>query len=177
MEVFIVEAIDPFSPKMGGGEVYSRNLMEYLASNGVGVTLLGVCHSNSSPPNNKLNFIPVARKARLTGYEYFLRLMAKIPFTRIPASTIIHVQRPEYMLPFILFHWKNPKMVTLHGRILEGVKLKKSKVIRLIYQMVESFVLQHSDMIIAVDEATREFYKRQYPQIAAKISVIPIGII
>lgn len=176
MEVFILEDIDPSLPKMGGTGAYCRNLLEYLSKSGIGVTLLGVCHGNSLPPNDKLNFIPVARKARLTGYEYFLRLMAKIPFTRILASTIIHVQRPEYMLPFVLFHWKNPKMVTLHGRILEGIKLKRKKIIRLIYQIVESFALQHSDMIIAVDETTREFYRHQYPNLVSKIRVIPIGI-
>ncbi|MCJ7635675.1 glycosyltransferase family 4 protein [Candidatus Bathyarchaeota archaeon] len=171
-----MESIDPSLPTIGGIEVYSLNLLEYLLKAGVGVTLLGFCRSRSLHSNDKFTFIPVARNARLTGYEYFLMLMAKTPFMRIPISTIIHAQRPEYMLPFVLFHRKNPIIVTLHGRILAGIRLKRRKIVRLTYEVVESFALKHGDIIIAVDESTREFYQQEYPQLAAKIRVIPTGI-
>ncbi len=176
MKVLIVEGLDPSLPTMGGTGAYSWNLLEYLSKTGIGATLLGVCQSNSVLTNNKFTFIPVASKTSLTTYEYLLRLIAKIPFMRIPVSAIIHTQRVEYMLPFVLFHRKNPRMVTLHGRILEGIRLKRRRIVRLIYGMVESFSLKHSDIIIAVDEATREFYQQQYPQLTVKIKVIPIGI-
>jgi len=171
-----VECIDPSQPTMGGSEVYTQNLLEHLLKAGIGVILAGILRTGSLPADVKFTFVPIARKTSLTGYEYFLRLMAKIPFTRIQASAIIHTQRVEYMLPFVLFHRKNPRMITLHGRILEGIRLKRRMIVRLIYGIVESFALKHSDMIIAVDEATREFYQREYPGLAEKIRVIPIGI-
>ncbi|MHB8104700.1 MAG: glycosyltransferase family 4 protein [Dehalococcoidales bacterium] len=176
MDVIIIEAIDPSQPIMGGGEVYSQNLLEYLLKTGVRVTLLGVCHGSSLLTNDKLTFLPVTRKISLTGYEYFLRLMAKTPFMRIPVSAIIHAQRPEYMFPFVLFHWQHPKIITLHGTVLKGIRLKRKKIVRFIYEIVESFTLKHSNMIIAIDEATRQFYQQRYPRLAAKIKVIPVGI-
>jgi L-malate glycosyltransferase len=176
LEVFIIEAIDPALPTMGGGETYSRNLIEYLSMHQAKPTLVGICHGNNVPLNNRVAFIPISRGKSSTGYQYFLRLMAKTPFIKIPASALIHAQRPEYMFPFVIFKRRNPKIITLHGRILEGVRLKRKKIIRSLYEIVESSALKHSDMIIAVDETTREFYQQQYPWIAEKMRVIPVGI-
>lgn len=176
MEILIVEAIDPSLSKMGGGEIYTKNLIEYLTKNGIKVTLLGVDYSRKPITNDKLTFLPVAHKTSLTGYEYFLRLMVKTPLMRIPVSTVIHAQRPEYMLPFILFHRRNPKIITLHGSILKGIRLKRIKIVRLVYKAVESLVLKYCNLIIAVDESTKGFYQQHYTQLAEKIKVIPVGI-
>lgn len=175
MEIFVVEAVDPSLPNIGGTDAYCRNLLKFLSENGVGTTLLGISNKKSLAIDEKFGFRPVARKTTITGYEYILRLMVKVPLMKIPPATIIHVQRPEYLLPFILYHWKNPKMVTLHGKQLEGIRIKRRKIVRWIYEIVEPFILRHSDLVISVDESTKEFYQREYPWLA-KIRVIPTGI-
>lgn len=175
MEVFIIEDLDPASPKMGGVAGYSRKLLEYLAKTGIRTTLIGASNGNGSYTNDRFTFIPVISKPKFTGYEYLLRLTMKTPFLQIPESAIIHAQHPGYMLPFILFHRKNPRILTIHGQVLDKIRFKRKKAVRFIYEMVEAFVLKRSDMVIVVDEITREFYQKQYPWLK-KPSLIPTGI-
>src|SRR4030067_2748514 len=98
MEVIIVEALDPSSPKMGGVAGYSRKLLEYLLKTGIKTTLFGTGHSNGSFNSDNFTFMPVTHKKKFTGYEYLLKLTAKALFLRIPHSAIIHAHPPTYML-------------------------------------------------------------------------------
>jgi glycosyltransferase involved in cell wall biosynthesis len=175
MDTLIVEAINPSKPKIGGIEQYCRNLLKYLSEAGIRTTLLGVSADKRLAIDAKFNFNPIAYKETLSGYEYLLDLMIKIPFMRIPISTIIHAQHPENLLPFILFHRGNPKVVTLHGKQLEGVRIKRRKIVKLIYEQIEPFVLKHTDLVICVDEGTKIFYQHEYAWLK-KIRVIPTGI-
>jgi glycosyltransferase involved in cell wall biosynthesis len=175
MEIFIVGAIDPSQPNIGGIEPYCRNLLKYLSKRQIRATLLGITPNKHPTIDEKFGFSPIVHKKRISGYEYSFRLMMKVPLMTIPTSTIIHVQRPEHLLPFILFHRKNPKVVTLHGRQLEGIRIKRRKIVKATYEKLEPFILRHADLIISVDESTREFYLREYPWLK-KMRVVPTGI-
>lgn len=176
MEVVIVEAMDPASPGIGGGETYSRNLLEYLLKTDVRTIFIGVSPSNPRATKGVFTFIPISNNASLSNSGYVLRIAFSRPCALVPPGAIVHVQRPEYALPFALFCHRNPKVITLHGRILHGVRLKQPRVTAWIYRMVESFCLRHSAAVIAVDEGAKEFYEQEYPWLRNKIRVIPIGI-
>ncbi len=176
MEVVIVEAMDPSSPGVGGGETYSLNLLKYLLKTDVRTVFIGVSSTSSRSSQGALTFVPVANNTSLSNYSYVLRILLSRPRAMVPPGAIVHVQRPEYALPFVLFCRKNPKVITLHGRILHGVRLKQSRTVAWVYGVVESFCLRHSTALIAVDEGTKEFYEKEYPWLQKKIRVIPIGI-
>src|SRR4030042_230316 len=176
MEVVLVEAVDPALPGIGGGETYSLNLLQYLIKIGVPTVFIGSSTSNSQSTQSSFTFVPVTHKASLSNLGFVLRLMATRSFASVPPGAIVHVQRPEYALPFVLFCRRNPKVITLHGRILHGVRLKQPRVVAWIYRMVESFCLRHSSAVIAVDEGTKGFYEKEYPWLRKRIRVIPIGI-
>jgi glycosyltransferase involved in cell wall biosynthesis len=176
MEVVIVEAMDPASPGIGGGDTYSGNLLQYLLKTGVRTIFIGASSSKTRSTQNGLTFIPVTNSTSLSNFGYVLRLITSRSFTKIPRGAIVNVQRPEYALPFVMFCRRNSKVITLHGRILHGVRLKQSRVIAWMYGVVESLCLRHSAAVIAVDEGTKGFYEKQYPWLTKKISVIPIGI-
>ncbi len=176
MEVVIVEAMDPALPGIGGGETYSLNLLQYLIKIGVPTVFIGASSSNSQSTQSSFTFVPVTHKASLSNLGFVLRLMVTRSFASVPPGAIVHVQRPEYALPFVLFCRRNPKVITLHGRILHGVRLKQPRVVAWIYRMVESFCLRHSSAVIAVDEGTKGFYEKEYPWLWKRIRVIPIGI-
>lgn len=175
MELFIVEDMDPSSPRIGGVASYSRQLLEFLGKAGIKATLLGVRNGNGFPVNDMATLVPIVRRPKFTGYEYLLRLMIKTPFLQIPESAIIHAQHPEYMFPFALFHRKNPKILTIHGQVLEKIRLKRKKAVRFVYKLVEAFVLRRSNVVIVVDEFTGDFYQRHYPWMV-KPRLIPTGI-
>jgi glycosyltransferase involved in cell wall biosynthesis len=176
MEVVIVEAMDPAFPAIGGAETYCRNLLDHLLRTGVNVLFIGVSSSNPQSTQGRLTFLPVAKDASQGNIGYVWKLLVSRSFTQVPPRAIIHVQRPEYALPFVLFCRRNPNVITLHGRILHGVKLKQTRAMAVMYRIVESFCFRRSAAIIAVDEGTREFYEKEYPWLRKKIRVIPIGI-
>jgi glycosyltransferase involved in cell wall biosynthesis len=176
MVVVIVEAMDPASPGIGGGETYSRNLLQYLLKIGIRTFFIGVSTSRGRVTEGGLTFVPVSDKASLSNQGYVLRLALSRSYALLPPGAIVHVQRPEYALPFVLFCHRSPKIVTLHGRILHGVRLKQSRAVAWAYGMVESLCLRHTDVVVAVDEGTKDFYEKEYPWLRDRIRVVPIGI-
>jgi len=172
----IVVPIDPSFPIMGGIEAYSRNLLEYLSNNSMASILMGVSYTGVIKDMDKVLFIPVSHHRRISGYEYMFRIMFKTLFTRIPNSIIIYAQSPEYMLPFILFHRKNPKLVHLHGNILKLNREQRLPIVSFLYKLTELFVLKRSNIIIMADDITKEYYIREYPWLSKKIQVIPTPI-
>jgi L-malate glycosyltransferase len=177
MEVVIVEGTDPFSPGIGGGANYSVNLLHYLLKTGVRTVFIGISSSRPQTRQAGLVFIPVTDNMRLSNPGYVLKLVTSRSCNKVPRGAIVNVQRPEYALPFVLFcHRKNPKVITLHGRILHGVRLKQPRVKAILYRMVESLCLRRCAAVIAVDEGTRDFYEKEYPWLTKKVHVIPIGI-
>jgi glycosyltransferase involved in cell wall biosynthesis len=174
--IAIVEAMDPDSPGIGGGETYSRNLLSYLLKTGTRTFFIGVSAARGRVTEGHFTFVPVSNKTTLGNQGYVLRIALSRAFAALPRGTIVHVQRPEYALPFVLFCHRCPKIVTLHGRILHGVRLKQSPTVARAYGMVESLCLRRSAAVVAVDDGTREFYEKEYPWLRNRIRVVPIGI-
>jgi len=175
MEIFVIEDIDPLIPKMGGVAGFSRKLIHYLANNHVKVTLLGVCNNRVAAGSENFCFLPIIRKSKYTGYEYLCRLMLKSPFLHLPKSSIIHSQHPGFMLPFALFHPDIPKIVTIHGQVLSKIKFKRNRAVGFIYKRIESFVLKRTNIVMVVDDITRNFYQTEYPWLPAPV-LLPTGI-
>jgi glycosyltransferase involved in cell wall biosynthesis len=176
MEIAIVEAMDPAVPGIGGGEVYSTNLLHYLLKSGIPTILIGASYPESPSGPRPYTFIPASNSPSLGNLAYVLKLVLSRSFASVPRGAIVHVQRPEYALPFVLFCRGNPKVVTLHGRILHGVRLKQGPLVAWPYRVVESFCLKRSAAVIAVDEGTKDYYCQVYPWLQHKIRVIPVGI-
>lgn len=167
--------LDPESP-IGGSEAYTSNLLNFFVKNGFDVKLIGVSDSLKATASSEYTFISLVNKSKINSFNFQIYLFISNLFFRLPNESIIHVQRPDFLLPFILFQPLNPKICTLHGRILESVRLKKSPLIAYIYQAIESWCLRRADQIIAVDESTKNFYEKQYPEIKDNITIIQSGI-
>ncbi len=176
MEVVIVGAMDPAFPTMGGAETYTRNLLDHLLGTGIRVLFIGVSSCNPRSTQGGFTFLPVVNTTSLGNIRYVWGLLVSRSFAQVPPGAIVHVQSPEYALPFVLFCRRNPKVITLHGRHLPGVRLKKPRAAAVMYRVVESFCLRHSAAVIAVDKGTEEFYAEQYPWVKKKTRVIPTGI-
>lgn len=158
MEVTIICSMDPYTPKPGGIETYVLSLIPVLAKKGV------------------KTFIPRIDGLNTSGYKFLFNLLLKAYSLKIQKSSIIHIQRPHQILPFVIFYRKNPKVCTLHGIAYNDVYFKKGKFVGEIYRLIEGFALKQADLIIAVDENTKKFYIQKYPWLKDKIIAIPIGI-
>jgi len=173
MDIIIV-GTDPYCLRPGGIEAYERNLISGAIEHGINVTWL----------NNKLEINKhdqrfdsnSLKNENISGFKFLYLLFFKVTTFKINKSCIIHAQRPDFLLPFILFNIKNPKICTLHGQNSRGITLKKGKFIGALFKFIEGFVLSRTRAIIAVDESTKNYYESLYPWLKNRISIIPIGI-
>ncbi|MCG7849573.1 MAG: glycosyltransferase family 4 protein, partial [ANME-2 cluster archaeon] len=172
MELIIIAAIDPNIAKPGGIQNYVMNLINFI-SNSINVTLIGISKIEKS--SEYANFIPVVKKTNVSSYIFLLNLLLKTPFLKISKSSIIHIQRPETMLPFVLFFRENPKVCTLHGLANKGIFHKKGKLVGTIYLVIERYTLKHTDAVIAVSDEIKDEYLQKYPWLKDKFKVIPVG--
>lgn len=174
MDVTLVAPIDIFSTKPGGTRSYVLNLAMELTKKRIKITLLAI---NSPQDKQKYNSIPIARGTKVSSLYFLINLFVRVPFLKIPTDSIIHVQNPANIIPFLIFNRKNPKLITVHGRKdkMDFIFLKgKSKGSFL--NFIDNFLIQRFDRIIAINDETKDFYISQYPQLNEKISVIPNGV-
>lgn len=163
----------------GGIPTHVINLLDIIPKFGAKGTLIGVFDNK----NNQLScdYIPITNKRNPNGYTYLFNLWLKAPFLKIASTDVICTHRPDDMFPFILFHRKNPKVCTLHGKIFENVYIKHEKIIAKIYESIEKFTLKRlsnhdASSIVAVDGTTERYFTNKYPWLRNKIKVIPVGI-
>ncbi len=171
MEILVIGNIDSSKPE--GVQSYILNLIYSILDFDLKIALIGSCNDKRLLMNRLFNVIHVNGKS---GYRFLINLLLKAPKLKISTSTIIHAQRPDTLLPFILFHRKNPKICTLHGFINKGIRMKKGLLTSIVYEFIEIIVLKHIDRIITVDIGTKEFYEKKYPWIKSKIILIEVGI-
>jgi len=178
MEVTIISDIDPYAPKPGGTRSYVMNLILFLLEQGIKTTLIGVSYNKKEKMSFKhpFNFIPVVRSQKISSYKFLFNLFLKASSLNIPKSSLIHINHSDSMLPFVIFYRKNRKICTLHGIGYNDVYFKKGRFVGGVYRLIERFALKRADLIIAVDENTKNFYGEKYPWLKDKIIVIPIGI-
>lgn len=176
MEITIVCSIDPeISTKPGGTRSYTMNLLNFLCSQGIKTTLIGTSRKNKSV-DYPFHFIPVTQSEKISSYKFLFFLIIKPVFLKIPRSSIIHTQRPDHMLPFTIFNGRNPKICTLHGAPSKAISFKKNFVISFIYDLIETFVLNRVDKIIAVDEESMAYYIKKYPYLKSKMALVTTGV-
>ena len=175
MDILIVHGIDPYVTKPGGTRSYILNLIDFLTTMDIKVSLAGIS-SKEQGSNNGYDFMKIYNTSDISSMKFLFILFVKSFFFRIPEDCIIVTNRSDNMLPFHIFHKKNPKVCVLHGVDAKKIKIRKGKIIGLIYDIIERFSLKFTDVIIAVDTRTSDFYTSRYPWIKSKMKTIPVGI-
>lgn len=177
-EVVISHMADPFNPTVGGSVKYSLNLLRYLSEKGIRTTFVGVQLGKKPSMLPKYRFIPILKGARARiWYIFFINLLIKVPFLKIPKTALIHTFRLEATFIFVLFYPRNPKVFVVGSPPLHYAKLNWSKVFPLVaklYRLVESFCLRRIDCVITT-EAIKRYYVKRYPWAADKIHVMPVS--
>lgn len=174
MEILLVHGIDPYITKPGGTRSYILNLINFLITRDVKVSLAGISYKEHS--SNDYDFIRISNTSDISSMKFLFMLFVKSAFLRISKDCIIVTNRSDNMLPFHIFHRNNPKVCVLHGVDAKKIKIRKGKMIGMVYDIIERFSLKFSDVIIAVDTRTSDFYINRYPWIKSKIKIIHVGI-
>lgn len=178
MNVIIIGAVDPdpSSGKIGGIRTYILNLLSSMKKSGIEITLIGIS-CGKIIKSNEFKFIPIAIGKKVSSFEFLLKLFIKACYLPISKDSIIHVQRPEDLLPFYIFYPNNPRVCTIHGKRSEKeISDKHGKIIAILTEMLAEFGLKHADKNIVIDERTRNLLIARNPGIENKIVVIPSGV-
>ncbi len=172
-----IENEDISRDSSGGVMSYLINLSSFFVSQGFKTTLYG-----DGPINDKLEtgrsfseFHSISGKPTSSNFMFFLRLFRSSRIANIESTGIIHVQRPEMVIP-LKIRKKNRIICTLHGGQDLAVRKKKGVLFGLFYSVLQfiSFVLV--DELIAVDQSNLNRYIKKHPWIRHKISLVPISV-
>ena len=169
MKVIIVSATDLDNIRASGTDSYVKALLQNIRSQGVDIILMGMGDEKSE------EIIPVVKTTNHT-YRYLSGLFLKSLFTKIPKDAIIHAQRADFLVPFILFRRGGNRVVTLHGPASRSIRLRKGHFVGCIYNLMERYAVNRADAIIAVSEVNKALFLERYPHLADRVVVIPVGV-
>lgn len=181
----VVYNYDPLYPEKGGGRRYAHNLIKELSELGIPITLFGIEKSNQKTYSNLkcCKIITISRKGFIVKDPgqwaiYLSKLLLKTPLYKNKINkrvTIIHSHRTYFLLPFILFYPKVPKVATLHMKPLEFVRVEYPqyfKIVDKIHKIIDSFCISHIDAAIAISKDIKIAYLERYSQLQGKITLI-----
>lgn len=174
MNIYFIENESPLRDSSGGVMSYIKGLSEYLRERGHKTVLLGGGNLKGIVTSFS-DYIPVVMKTNPSNFRYFCSLFKIMATLNLKETDIIHVQRPDMLLPSIIFNRKNILISTLHGAHDIAVFDKKGFLLGKVYSILQSLAFRKADKLIAVDRGTRDYYKNKYRWLKDKISVISVG--
>ncbi len=169
MQVYLISATDIQEPGASGTGAYVLSLFHNLRSEGVDTKLMAISSIEME------DVISVVRKTKHT-YSYLLKLFAKTRGLNIPGDAIIHTQRADFLVPFLLFRKGGTRIITLHGPAIKSIHLRKNIFVYWVYKIMEKYAVNRADGIICVSEENRNFFLERFPHLKDITRVIPIGV-
>ena len=157
---------------VGGIQGYVVELINFLLERDVSIGFIGKIYNFHKM--NKLEYYQIQNEVTSTN-RYLIALFIKSFFIKLPKKSILHAHRPDHFAAFTFFK-KRPSVITLHGQTARIINDRKSKLIRIIYNFLEKFALKNTSVILPVDQITRDYYLKLYPQFKDKFHVIPTGV-
>jgi glycosyltransferase involved in cell wall biosynthesis len=172
VHVTLVSGIDPHAARAGGTRSYVLGLAERLRGRNVTVSL--VARDGATSPLVGVDYRGI--RSGPSSARFLLRLFASAPGLPIPRDSIIHVQRPDDLVPFAFAKRRNPKVCTLHGIPALAIPRRKGAGYGALYGILERMGLRRTDRVIAVDAGTARWYAARYPWLAARTTVVPVAV-
>lgn len=175
--IVFIENEDINRDSSGGVMSYIVNLSSYYIDNGIKTVLIG---NGKSIINNKQKtkfsrYFSISKSPTLNNLKFLVNLFRTNQLKNIKKNDIIHVQRPEMIIPLAL-RKRNKVICTLHGGQDLAVLKKKGKLMAFFYSILQFIAFIMVDELIVVDKNNLERYIKKYPWVKKKINLIPISV-
>ncbi len=172
MKVSLIGQYSPSAKEIGGIQIFNKNLYEEMKklveTKFFGYGIKGIKIDDK-------RFIPISESnGEMRGALFMLNLFLKGPFLDINDDEIIHVQRPDHVIPFLFK--KNKIVLTLHGAHIKNVKLNKGRLAYLVYKKMQNIAFKRANLIISVSRDTEEYFKNTTSLLDNKTVIIPPGV-
>jgi glycosyltransferase involved in cell wall biosynthesis len=178
MRVVFIENEDVNRDSSGGIMSYILNLSNYLRNKGWKTALIGTGNNvfNHQKTTNRFScFFSISISSSISNFKFFIKLFTSSEIISIDKNDIVHVQRPEMVIPIFL-RKRNKIVCTLHGGQDIAVKKKKGWIISFVYSILQFVSFLMVDQIIVVDRKNLNRYVKKYSWIKKKITLIPISV-
>jgi len=157
----------------GGVENFAKDLTTALRGKGLDVRPVGILLDGRNEDKNEYG---IAR-GRVSNYRFLFKLVRLAIRLRKQQRLVIHVQRPDHLVPFALLSKKKKMLVcTIHGPQRKAILENKGKLISTIYNALENVGFRLADRIVFTDSKTRDWYFHLLPWLREKSVTIPPGV-
>ena len=82
---------------------------------------------------------------------------------------VLHVQRPDDLVPFVVREDVEGKFVTVHGSPQPGIKERHGTAISTVYGFLEALAFRTADRTIVLDSATERELRKKHPNSAGRL--------
>lgn len=172
MKVTLVSGFDPTAPSAGGVRPYVESLSRYLQSSGIVCTT--VAAGSSLQDAGRQLLVPV-RRFGSTAY-WIAGLLTNIKSLPISNDSIVHVQRPDDLIPFAISTIGGARVCTVHGNQFQAIRERGSRIVYASYSGAEALALKTAHRLIFVDSVNASAYLRRYPWLEGRYDVIPNAV-
>lgn len=172
MHVTLVGAFNPLVPSAGGSRSYVESLATFLRARGVphSVIVSGPMYQREG------NWCVLPVRKGYSSAQFLAALTANLKSMPCPPETIVHVQRPDHLLPFLCSGRCRRYVCTLHGSPLRGITERRNRFISAGYAFTERVALSRADRVISVDSRTTAEYVGRLDFLKDSILTIPNGV-
>lgn len=157
---------------IGGIQGYINELVHFLLSKDIQVGFVGKIYNYKEVDN--LEYFKIQNNVTSTN-KLLIHLFFKSFFIKLPKDAVFHAHRPDHFAAFA-FAKSGPSVLSLHGQAARIINDRKGFVVRTIYNFLEKMAMKKADVIMPVDDITRDYYIKLYPQYKEKYRVIPTGV-
>ena len=188
-KIHIVGNFDPGLMRPGGIENYVKSIIHNLQDKYYNISTIGVTETRdikdrkststreekfiineAIPSSDHLSVFTNKKPAFTTSPQFLKHLFFKAIFLKIAKDSILHFQRPDHAVPFLMR--RNLKICNIHGNPAEVIRLTKSRFNYQLYSILEKIAFPHFKKIGFIDHNTMELYKSKYPRQADKFVII-----
>ncbi|MBD3290043.1 glycosyltransferase [candidate division KSB1 bacterium] len=181
-KIYITGNFDPQLLRPGGIENYVKSIIESMPEDEYRISTIGVTEitSNRNPEEENRNamdksysadkFSPFSHLSVMKNkdasfsrsFDFLRNLFLKALFLKIDEDAVLHFQRPDHAVPFLLH--KNPKLCSIHGNPAEVIRITRSRLEYYIYQILERISLPCFRKIGFIDQHSLKVYESKYPK-------------
>ena len=167
MKITLVAGINPDTPRAGGIQSHVLGLGRALAREGNEVTILGA-GSGERTMSDDVRFIPVGTRASPSSYRFLSALVRNAKTLPIRGS-LLHFQRPDDLVPFLLRTDVAARVVTVHGPPEPGVRERHGSAVGTVYRLLETLGLAAADRIVVLDKRTEAHLTERYGSLKGRL--------
>ena len=168
MQVALVAGVNPTLAKASGIRSHVLGLGGALSRLGHEVTILGSGLTTPTKLNGGIRFLPVCRASKPSSYQFLASLFRRARTVPI-GDHVLHVHRPDDLVPFLIRRDLATRVITVHGDPRPGIRERHGVAVSSVYSLMEEVAFRAAHRTIVLDARTQHDLRGRYPREARRV--------